>query len=175
MEGLLKFRCECCGEMIDQWPALTFGTLSPYFELPPKEQKAKGRISPDFCVIIYPDQTDRFIRVVLNQKVNDHCSDLEYGVWVSMGEKNFKDYQANFHNDNYEATFTGYLSNRIPGYEHTLIIPMTIRTRKGGQRPETIPMKEFRHPFVIDYYEGISKAEAERRIRELFLNKLPKN
>ena len=161
--------------MIDQWPALAFGTPSPYHELSQKEKKSLGRISSDFCVITYPDQTDRFTRVVMNQKVNGHCTDLEYGVWVSMSEKSFADYQANFQNDNHEATYTGYLSNRIPGYEHTLIIPMTVQTKKGGKRPETFPMPQFQHPFVIDFYQGISKTEAERRIKELFLNKLPRN
>lgn len=175
MDGFVKITCDCCGELIDQWPALTFGTPSPYFELSKADQKKLGKISSDFCQITYPDQTDRFIRVVMNQKVLDHCADLEYGVWVSMSDKSFDEYRANFNNNKFEATYTGYLSNRIPGYEHTLIIPMTIKTRTGGQRPETFPMPQFRHPFVIDFYEGISKTEAERRIKELFLNKLPKN
>ena len=175
MEGFLKFTCECCGKVHDSWPALAFGTPSPYHELSPKEKKTLGTISADFCVIRYEDQTDRFIRAVLNQKVIDHCADLEYGVWVSMSEKSFADYQANFNNNRHEATYTGYLSNRIPGYEHTLIIPMTVQARKGGLRPEAFPMLQFRHPFVIDFYDGISRGEAERRIKELYLNKLGKN
>ncbi len=175
MDGLLKFKCECCGEMIDQWPALAFGTPSPYFELSEKEKKEMAMVSSDFCVIAHPDQTDRFIRTVMYQKVNDHCTDLEYGFWVSLSEKSFLDYYENFDRDDYEATYFGYISNVLPDYPNMLFIPAKVVTRTGGQRPEIFPKEDFDHPFVRDFYQGISKQEAEHRIKELFLNKLPKN
>ena len=43
-------------------------------------------------------------------------------------------------------------------------IPTTVFTRTGGRRPNIIPHEDFEHPFVRDYYNEITKVEAERRI-----------
>jgi hypothetical protein len=102
--------------------------------------------------------------------VIDHCEDLDYGLWVSLSEKNFQDYTDNFNNDNYETCYFGWLSNSIPGYEGTTKIPATVFTRTGNQRPEIVPHKDCEHPFVKDYYNGITREEAERRINEMLKN-----
>jgi len=39
--------------------------------------------------------------------------------------------------------------------------------RNDGLRPELFPHESFNHPFVKDYYTGITKVEAERRISEM--------
>jgi hypothetical protein len=59
----------------------------------------------------------------------------------------------------------------IPEYEFNASIPTTVFTRTGNQRPEIVPHKDFDHPFVKDYYDGISKHEAEKRIITM-LNKV---
>lgn len=120
--------------------------------------------SSDFCVIEHEDQTDRYIRAVLFQKVINHCDDLHYGVWVSLSEKSFKDYKENFDNEDHEAVYFGYLCNSLSGYESTLSVHTDVVASKGNSRPEVIP-HEAEHPFVKDYYQGISIEEAERRIQ----------
>ena len=40
-------------------------------------------------------------------------------------------------------------------------------TRAGNNRPDIVPHQDFDHPFVNDYYNGITKTEAERRIKEM--------
>ena len=44
---------------------------------------------------------------------------------------------------------------------------MNVVTRNNNLRPELVPHESFEHPFVKDYYNGISKTEAERRINEM--------
>jgi len=44
---------------------------------------------------------------------------------------------------------------------------MTVVTKKGNERPEIFPHKNFAHDFVRDFYNGISKQEAERRIHRM--------
>lgn len=124
----------------------------------------RAELDEDFCVIHHDDQTDRFIRTVLFQRINDHCDMLHYGVWVSLSEKNFEDYRANFKATGHEATYFGWMCNAFPGYDSMLRVKMNVLTRAPGQRPEVIPHKEQDHPFVKDYYEGISYEEAKRRI-----------
>ncbi|MGI0003612.1 MAG: DUF2199 domain-containing protein, partial [Nitrosopumilaceae archaeon] len=144
-----------------------------YDHLSQNDKEEIAELESDFCIIRHPDQTDRFIRCSLTQEVIDHCEDLEYGHWVSLSEKSYNDYSDNYNNENHETTYFGWLCNDIPGYEFKESIPTTVFTRTGNQRPEIVLHKDFDHPFVKDYYNGISKQEAERRIKGM-LHKVEK-
>jgi hypothetical protein len=95
---------------------------------------------------------------------------LDYGLWVSLSEKSYLDYEENFKKESEEKVYFGWLCNDINGFEFSESIPMDVVTRNGGLRPELFPHDSFDHPFVIDYYNGISKLEAERRISEMIEN-----
>ena len=164
----MKYTCAVCGKQHNDWPALAFDSPYYYHNLPAAEKGAIAELSADLCVITHKDRTDRFIRCTLTQKVNDSCQDLDYGVWVSLSEKSFNDYQANFDNKNHETAYFGYLCNDIPGYESTLSIPTSVETRVGGQRPNIIPDPAFDNQLVKDFYSGISIREAEERIMKAF-------
>jgi hypothetical protein len=164
----MKYICKNCGEEHEGWPALAFNSPDHYHNLSEDEKKNIAKISDDFCIIKNEDQTDRFIRAVLFQKVNDHCQNLEYGVWVSLSEKSYKDYLDNFKSDDHEGGYFGYLSNQIPGYENTLLIKTNVIVSKGNNRPEIIPQDDqIENEFVKDYYKGISKEEAEDRVNRV--------
>jgi len=167
MEKTITYTCCCCGKVHEEWPALAFDSPTAYAVLPEKIKNEIAELSSDFCIIHHPEQTDRFIRGTLTQKVNDHCQDLEYGLWVSLSEKSFQDYSDNFHNPDHENKYFGWLSNDIPEYGVIKSIPTTVFTRPGDQRPEIVPHENFEHHFVYDYYDGISKTEAEKRIEEM--------
>jgi hypothetical protein len=161
----MRYTCSTCGKEHENWPALGFDAPYHYHCLSDDEKKAIAELSSDFCTISYADQTSRFIRAVLFQKVNDHCEDLHYGVWVSLSEKSFRDYKDHFQDDNHKAMYFGYLSSWIPNYEDTTSIKANVELSLGGNRPEVIPHNDqIGHPFVHDYYNGISRDEAERRI-----------
>jgi hypothetical protein len=106
----------------------------------------------------------------LTQKVTDHCEDLEYGLWVSLSEKSFQDYSDNFKNENHETKYFGWLCSALPDYDFKESIPTTVFTRTGNHRPEIVPHQDFDHQFVKDYYNGITKIEPERRIKEMLKN-----
>jgi len=165
-----KYKCSICNKVHEEWPALTFNSPSSYHELTENEKASIAKIESDFCTITYKDQIDRFIRVVLKQKVNDSDQDLEYGLWVSLSEMSFADYHDNFNNENHQQQYFGWLNSRIPEYENTLSIPTTVNTKSGNDRPEIIPHNDFDHKFVEDYYNGISRKEAEKRIHEMMKN-----
>ena len=166
MPGSIKYTCSCCGLEHEEWPALAYPSPTAYLALSEQSKQNIAELDTDFCIIRHPDQIDRFIRCILTQKVIDHCEDLHYGLWVSLSENSFKDYYDNFKNENHETKYFGWLSNDLPDYDMKKI-PTTVITRAGNQRPEIVPHKDFDHPFVKDYYNGIAKAEAERRIREM--------
>ena len=164
----MEYKCSKCGKVHDEWPALGFTTPDQYHELSEEEKDKVAEISEDFCVIKYEDQTDRFIRCVLFQEVNDCCQNLEYGVWVSVSEKSFNEYKSFFQSGDNDAVYFGYLCSQIPEYEDTLGIKMNVVVSQGDNRPEVIPHDDqMDDPFVKDYYEGISKEEAEQRIKSM--------
>ena len=168
MTKAIKYTCSNCGKEHEEWPALVYISPTNYDSLSEEEKNNIGQLDTDFCIIKHADQTDRFIRCTLTQKVNDHCEDLEYGLWVSLSEKSFQDYSDNFDNENHVTKYFGWLSNDLPDYDFSEgSIPTTVFTRKGNGRPEIVPHQDFDHPFVTDYYNGITKAEAERRIKEM--------
>lgn len=65
------------------------------------------------------------------------------------------------------TSYFGWLSNQLPDYDDMTKIPTTVYTKTGNDRPEIIPHNDFDHQFVRDYYNGITKQEAERRIKEM--------
>jgi len=170
MNNNITFICECCGKEHESWPALVYPFPNSYHNLTQQEKDEIALIDEDFCVIKHPEHILRFVRCVLIQKVNDHCEDLEYGFWVSLSEESFKNYLDNFDNQNHETTYFGWLSNFIPQHEFSNSIPTTVVTKEGNERPEIFPHKDFDHPFVKEYYDGISKEEAEKRIHEMLKN-----
>ena len=164
----MNFICPKCGEEHQNWPAIAFDAPYHYNILSSEDKVTIAELDEDFCIIHYEDQTDRFIRTVLIQEVTDHCDTLDYGVWVSLSEKSFNDYKSNYNSDDYEAIYFGYLSNQIPGYDDTLSIKVDVELQKNGNRPRIFPHSDQEHDFVNDYYDGITKDEAEYRIQLAF-------
>ena len=167
MSETVKFKCSCCGSIHEEWPALAFASPDNYDCLSENDKKNIAYLNSDFCIINHEEQTDRFIRCTLIQKVNDHCEDLHYGLWISLSEKSYLDYKENFQKESEEKVYFGWLCNAILGYEFSESIPMNVVTRNNGLRPELFPHESFDHPFVKEYYNGILKAEAESRISEM--------
>ena len=168
MKSTTTYTCSSCRQVHEGWPALTYISPSYYHSLSEEEKASMAELDEDFCIIRHGDQTDRFIRCTFTQKVNDHCEDLDYGLWVSLSEKSFKDYVDNFKNEHHETGYFGWLSSALPEYESsTLNIPMDVYTRTSNNRPYIIPHESVDHPFVVDFHNGITKKEAERRIRNM--------
>jgi len=165
-----KYTCSVCGEEHNEWPALGFISPDHYSYLSDEDKENIAVIDEDCCVIKHATQVDRFIRGVLVQKVQDSCQDLDYGLWVSLSEKSFEDYLEHYDDEDYETSYFGWLCNKIPGYTFEKSIPATVYTQKGNQRPVIVPHKDFDHPFVHDYYNGITVEEAESRVAAMLRN-----
>lgn len=162
-----EFQCSTCGEIHDELPALGFITPFYYETLNEKEKKEIADVSSDFCVITHEDQTDRFIRTTLTIQINDACEDLDYGIWVSLSEKSFNEYETEFKNNVEGKTYFGMISNEIPDYEEsTLGLHVNVNTRSGGIRPEIIAHQN-EHKLISDWENGITIEEAEKRVERM--------
>ncbi len=165
----MRYTCSICGNEHDEWPAIAWGAPASYSELTEDEKRMYGVITDDYCVITYPDQTDRFIRAVLYQQVIDNCQTLDYGVWVSLSEKSFEDYKNRYNTiDNRDARYFGYLNTVPSPYEFYNGIKTDVVVSNRTNRPEVIPhqIDQMDIPFICDYYNGISTQEVLRRLAE---------
>jgi hypothetical protein len=167
MSENIKYTCSNCGKDHEEWPALAYDSPTSYNVLSEEMRQEIGELTSDFCIVRHPEQADRFIRCTLTLKVNDQCEVLEYGLWVSLSEKSYQDYSENYGNPEHQATYFGWLSNDLPDYEISESIPTTVYTRSNGLRPEIVPHDDCDHQLIHDYYHGISKIEAERRIQNM--------
>ena len=62
--------CLTCHEVHEPLLALGFIAPDPYAELSAAERaQFQAECDDNFCIIRYPDQTDRFIRVVLQSRL----------------------------------------------------------------------------------------------------------
>ncbi len=162
------FKCPQCGKAHDELPAIGFNEPYYYSILSEPNKTIQTELSSDFCIIKHPEQTDRFIRTYLRIHVNDACENLDYGVWVSVSEKTFNEYESEFKNNTEGKTYFGRIANEIEDYEEsTLGLHVNIETRSGGIRPEIIP-HESNHVLIKEWEQGISFKEAKKRIDRLF-------
>lgn len=161
----MPYTCAQCGQTHDELPAIGFDAPHYYYTLSEEDKKKHVRkLTSDLCILAYDHQTDYFIRTVLNQKIIGHDDRLQYGVWVTLSEKNFTEYSDNFDNSEQEGTYYGYLSSWIPGYDNTTRVVMRVVLAGNGNRPEVIPHEDEKDPFTKDYYSGITMEEAQARI-----------
>ena len=165
----MTYFCENCNEEHDGWPALTFKAPDFYVQLNEEDRK-NARLTPDLCVIKHGEQTDRFIRCVFFQKVNEHCQDLEYGIWVSLSEKSFNDYVEHFDDPDHKVQYFGWLSNWFPEYKDFVWVKMHIAVNnEDNQRPKAFVqvVNDPDIPMVRDYFQGISLEAAQARVDKL--------
>jgi hypothetical protein len=75
----------------------------------------------------------------LFQKILGTEEVLDYGIWVSLSEKSFNDYIANFDEPDRKGVYFGWICNNLLGYDSTISIPSDVYLQSNGNRPVIIP------------------------------------
>jgi len=147
-----KFTCATCGEEHEGSPSFGYKWPHHFEVLNETDKKEIAKISDDMCII---NDEDRFIRVVLEVPIKGYKEGFMWGVWISVSETNFLNYQENFDSKDYEDTYFGWFCNILPFYPETLHLKTNAFIESGGQRPK-IDLELSEHPLTIDYNNGIS-------------------
>lgn len=176
----IDFTCPCCrityrdtdGTRDRPWPAIAFRRPDPYLTLTAHEL-LHAEATNDMCWIARPDRTDFFVRAVMSMPIrHDPRRRLDYGPWVSLEEPDFLDALDHFEDGDHRAVYAGRLATALPDYRGATAVPVLVRTR-GRLRPLLSPDSTFDHPLVRDALDGISREEAELRIRSFLLRDPP--
>lgn len=165
------YTCTTCGTTHIDLPSIGFQHPF-YFDILNIEYKMNEEMvlkNDDFCVIKHQEQTDYFIRTVLQIPIVDHEETLDYGIWVSVSEATFKEYFLQYDNDKPEIkTYFGMIANKINDYDiSTLGLHMEVETQMDGLRPLLTPY-ENEHDLIQDWINGITRVDAEKRIINAF-------
>ena len=167
----MKYTCADCGQEHEDWPALVFPTPLSYMQLT-DEEREEVELTDDLCVIRKPEHTYYFIRVVMVQMVTDACQSLDYGVWVSLSEKSFKEYCENYDNKAFKTTYFGWLNNQIAPYSFDTCVEVGTNVEVDNEigRPYIYLHQKESNDLVRDYLSGITTEEVNRRIKEVMVN-----
>jgi hypothetical protein len=127
-----------------------------WWGVPDAQRDQRVELTSDTCII---DDTDFFIRGIVEIPVLDYPRSFGFGVWVSQKQENFRTYL-----DNYDSSeigpFFGWLCNRIAYYEEeTLLLKTMAHFRGEGLRP-SIELEPTDHQLAVDQRTGISLQKA---------------
>jgi hypothetical protein len=152
------FDCPCCGKRHTGLPAVAYGEPAASIDEAGNPRPLR-RMGDDFCIA---DGQYYFVRAVLHVPILGEAQPMEWGVWSSLSETNFKRYWDSF-DDNDQAKLGpmfSYLGNSIYGYPGSLDLRSQLHTQNDRKRPfvELDPSQD--HPLVRDQARGISRERA---------------
>jgi len=156
--------CSVCGAVHEGAP-FEWGFAAPAYWDEERDAE-RGFLGSDICTIARETEGfDYFVRGVIEIPIVDGVADDErsfgIGAWVSLSKPNFERLVENpdADSDSQGEPWFGWLSNRVPVYEDTLLLKTNVRLRGGGWRPE-IEVQPSDHQLSLDQHEGITLLRA---------------
>ena len=153
-----RYRCAVCGGDHDGLPAVASIAPAQYDWASEAERASDFELTSDTC--IWKDE-HFFIRCVLEIPFSDRNDALNFGVWSTLSEANFK-----LHLDawdqpdrSYLGPMFGWFSNQLPGYPETVGLACQVQPQNDGLRP-LITLEPADHPLAKQQASGIRFDEA---------------
>ena len=133
-------------------------------------ERARASLSSDFCVIERPEQTDRFVRAVLELPVHELDDAFRWGIWVSLSESSFARAKELFALDVVppdEPARFGWLSSRIWAYAPTTLNLKTMLTFRGDNERPLVALEPTEHPLSVEHRNGITVGRVQELVAPL--------
>ncbi|WP_420271808.1 DUF2199 domain-containing protein [Occultella aeris] len=152
--------CSVCGAQ-HSGLNMVFGPSGPdSWAAASPEDRARGEISRDVCVLPTDEGTFYFIRGELRVPVTDAViGDFAWSVWASLSERNMQLAAKRWDDPNrvnLDPMF-GWLNNRLAPFDPpTMNLAVNVHTRPPGVVPliELDPSSD--HPLALEQQEGIT-------------------
>jgi hypothetical protein len=160
MHNQVSFECRCCGERHDGLP-FSYGSNAPAYWRHELGSQEASLLSEEQCVIA---GEHFFVRARIILPVSDAETDFDWGVWVSLSERNYHRMGELWTTSGreQEAPYFGYLATEIPLYQpSTLTLKTNLHTQPVGQRP-LVELEPTDHPLAIEQRTGITLARVQQ-------------
>lgn len=95
--------------------------------------------------------------------------ELVHSPWVQVSENDYLDLVEHWEHPRYRGDFRGTLASALPGHEDALTAPVRV-SAPGRLPPQITPARRSGHALGREAREGISREEAELRIRSMLLD-----
>ena len=163
-----SWKCSCCGEVHDTIPNSFAFDKPMYWGGRDKAEPPEGCwIDSDYCVI---DNSDYFIRAVLELPIHDSEDTFVLGVWTTLSAKNFERERSLVSDPARvdEPAYFGWFANRLWQYPDTVNLKCNLISQLPGL-PPNIRLEPTDHPLSVEQREGISQ-ERFRELAEQFMH-----
>jgi hypothetical protein len=155
----ITWACSVCGKIHRGLPAIAFKAPAHYFSIPEEERAERTKLNEDFCMI---DRKAFYVRCLLNVPIAWVDDALEWGVWSSLSEANFKKYNETFHDLDQSklGPMFSWFASRLPDYPSTLNLRCNVVPADDRKRPSILFDPSQDHPLIADIKNGISLERA---------------
>jgi hypothetical protein len=158
MKQSLRYKCRSCNEWHEGLPSPGWDYPFPYLRIPEEERERRIVLTKDRCVI---DGAEFYVRANLDIPIRGGEQPLCWGVWVSLSEASFRQFEKLFDDSSREpnTSFFGWLCSSIPGYPDTALLKTRIHIQPWPTRP-LVELEPTDHPLAVDWRNGITVKRA---------------
>ncbi|KWU17759.1 DUF2199 domain-containing protein [Burkholderia cenocepacia] len=147
--------------MCDEWhegaPSASFMVPDDLLEVPPAQRTSRVELTSETAVL---DGTRFFLRATLDIPIQGESQSFNWAIWVEVSKEELLDYEEAAEQDAVRGPYRGLLANRVPPYESSLGLPVTVTQRPDNQRPWLEPLGDQR--LAVDYRDGMTAENAAR-------------
>ncbi|WP_299303741.1 DUF2199 domain-containing protein [uncultured Brachybacterium sp.] len=156
------------GTVANPWPLIEFTRPEVYLRMDSWEQLTRTRSTDELCLIDNGRSVDCYLTGYLSLPVLEEAAMLVYMPWVQVREKDYLDLVEHWEQPHYRGDYLGTLASELPGCEDSLSVPVRV-IAPARRAPLVVPELTSGHALVREEQEGISRQEAELRLRSMLL------
>ena len=173
----IDYDCAGCGRRhegadgteANPWPLIEFGRPEAFLRMSAWEQLIRTRSTDELCLIDNGRSVDCYLTGYLSHPVMGEEAQLVHQVWAQVSEGDYLDLVEHWEHPRFRGEYRGTLASELPGHEDSLSVPVRVAT-PGRLPPVIMPEPGSRHALVREAREGVSRREAELRLRSTLLD-----
>lgn len=175
MSGI-DYDCAGCGERHrgadgteeKPWPLIDLVHPEPVLRMNRWERLTRVRATEEACLLDNGSTVDCYVRGFLSLPVAGEEALLVYSPWAQLSQDDYLDLVEHWERPDFRGEYRGTLANELPGCPGSLAVPVQVIT-PGLMPPLIVPELTGEHGLWREEREGITRREAELRIRSVLL------
>lgn len=176
----IDYDCAGCGRRhegtdgteANPWPLIEYARPEVFLRMSPWEQLMRTRSTDELCLIDNGRSVDCYLTGYLTVPIlGEEEALLIHQPWVHVSEDDYLDLVENWEHPRFRGDYRGTLASELPGHGDSLSVPVRV-TAPGRLTPRIVPEAGTGHALVREAQEGVSRQEAELRLRSTLLDAL---